>query len=82
MTSRKKHQKNSFDLISQFLNSDKQELECNKTISEIFVLDRQIYERDLAIGIYYCETGKKFVREQTGDYLQYGNKQIHIVLRK
>ncbi len=47
MTSKQKKQKNNFDVISQFMNSDMTEKKLEKTISEIFVLDRQIYERDL-----------------------------------
>ena len=45
MISKQKKQKNNFDVISQFMNSDMKEKKLEKTISEIFVLDRQIYEK-------------------------------------
>ena len=81
MTSKKKKQKNNFDVISQFMNSDMKEKKLEKTISEIFVLDRQIYERDLNIGLFY-ENGKKFNRTMQTDYAKYGNKPITILLIK
>ena len=81
MTSKQKKQKNNFDVISQFMNSDMTEKKLEKTISEIFVLDRQIYERDLNIGLFY-ENGKKFNREMREDYSKYGNKPIPILLKK
>lgn len=77
----KKKQKNNFDVISQFMNSDMTEKKLKKTISEIFVLDRQIYERDLNIGLFY-ENGKKFNRTMQTDYAKYGNKPISILLIK
>ncbi len=81
MTSKQKKQKNNFDVISQFMNSDMKEKKLEKTISEIFVLDRQIYERDLNIGLFY-ENGKKFNRTMQTDYAKYGNKPIPILLIK
>lgn len=81
MTSKQKKQKNNFDIISQFMNSDMKEKKLEKTIHEIFVLDRQIYERDLNIGLFY-ENGKKFNREMRADYAKYGNKPITILLIK
>ena len=66
-------QKNNFDIISQFMNSDMKEKKLEKTISEICVLDRQIYERDLNIGLFY-ENGKKFNRERREEYAKYGSK--------
>ena len=74
-------QKNNFDIISQFMNSDMKEKKLEKTISEICVLDRQIYERDLNIGLFY-ENGKKFNRTMQTDYAKYGNKPIPILLIK
>ena len=70
------------DLVSQFLNSDKDEKAMELSISEIFMLDRQIYERDLALRIFYRESGKEFIREKTGDYLRYGDNPIPILLKK
>ncbi|CDE14023.1 unknown [Clostridium sp. CAG:470] len=81
MTSKQKKQKNNFDVISQFMNSDMKEKKLEKTIHEIFVLDRQIYERDLNIGLFY-ENGKKFNRTMQTDYAKYGNKPIPILLIK
>ena len=81
MTSKQIKQKNNFDVISQFMNSDMKEKKLEKTISEIFVLDRQIYERDLNLGLFY-ENGKKFNRTMQTDYAKYGNKPIPIVLIK
>ena len=81
MTSKQKKQKNNFDVISQFMNSDMKEKKLEKTISEICVLDRQIYERDLNIGLFY-ENGKKFNRERREEYAKYGNKPIPILLKK
>lgn len=81
MTSKQKKQKNNFDVISQFMNSDMKEKKLEKTISEIFVLDRQIYERDLNIGLFY-ENGKKFNRTMQTDYAKYGSKAIPILLKK
>ncbi len=81
MTSKQKKQKNNFDIISQFMNSDMKEKKLEKTIHEIFVLDRQIYERDLNIGLFY-ENGKKFNRTMQTDYAKYGNKPIPILLIK
>lgn len=81
MTSKQKKQKNNFDIISQFMNSDMKEKKLEKTIHEIFVLDRQIYERDLNIGLFY-ENGKKFNRTMQTDYAKYGNKPIPIMLIK
>lgn len=81
MTSKQKKQKNNFDIISQFMNSDMKEKKLEKTIHEIFVLDRQIYERDLNIGLFY-ENGKKFEREKQDEYAKYGNKPIRISLIK
>ena len=81
MKSKQKKQKNNFDVISQFMNSDMTEKKLKKTISEIFVLDRQIYERDLNIGLFY-ENGKKFNRERREEYAKYGNKPILILLIK
>lgn len=81
MTSKQKKQKNNFDIISQFMNSDMKEKKLEKTIHEIFVLDRQIYERDLNIGLFY-ENGKKFKREKREEYAKYGNKPIIILLIK
>ena len=37
MTSKQKKQKNNFDVISQFMNSDMKEKKLEKTISEILV---------------------------------------------